>query len=182
MTCSSFAGNKKYSPFFIGKNSSFVFLDSTKKSSGWSRAKKATVMSICLPGLGQAYNKKYWKVPVVYGLLGGMGYLIIQNNSKYQDYHNALIYRYDSDLNNDTFSQYTVENLITLKRSYRRYRDLSILGASLIYLLQVIDANVDGHLTEFDVDNISMKISPWQSTVCSAGKSNFYGLNFTLKF
>jgi hypothetical protein len=153
--------------------------DSVLKKPGWSRAKKAAVMSACLPGLGQAYNKKYWKIPIVYGLLGTFGYFTYTNHNTYKAYSNALRNRYDSDTTNDTFLQYSEDNLVTLKRTARRYRDLSILGASLIYLIQIVDANVDGHLANFDVDNISFHVSPMDMK--AAGRV-YNGVALTMKF
>lgn len=146
----------------------------------WTRAKTATIMSACLPGLGQAYNRKYWKIPVIYGLMGTFAYFTVQNHGDYKDYSNALRNRYDSDTNNDSFLQYSEEDLITLKRSSRRYRDLSILGGALIYVLQVVDANVDGHLSNFDVENISFNISPWKYNSAFAGR--YSGVSLTLNF
>ena len=134
--------------------------DSLKFSSVWSKPKKATLMSTFLPGLGQVYNKRYWKVPVIYSAFAAAGYFIFSNQKKYLDFKNAIVYRYDNVPGNETYSLYTVDNLVTLKRTYRRYRDFSILGASLIYALQIVDANVDAHLYEFDVDSISLSFRP----------------------
>lgn len=149
------------------------------------RAVTATVMSAILPGAGQVYNKKYWKVPVIYGVMGGLGYLFLQNNSKYQQYHKALLYRYDDDAATvDKFPNYTDDNLITLKTQYRKYRDLSALGIGIVYVFNIIDANVDAHLYKFDAkinDDVSLRLKPY-NTVCFAGKAQFYnGLTLQLK-
>ncbi|MBC7862673.1 MAG: hypothetical protein IAF38_06835 [Bacteroidia bacterium] len=169
----------------VESNTRFFVGDSTKAKAktGWSIAKKATVLSACFPGLGQIYNKKYWKVPVIYVVMGGLGYSILKNNTNYQRYRKALLYRADGDSTTvDEFNtKYTEDNLVTLKRSYRRYRDLSILGACLIYVIQIIDANVDGHLTNFDVDNISFHVSPWNYNNTASNKK-FTGLSLTMKF
>ncbi len=118
-------------------------------------------------------------MPVIYGLMGTFGYFTINNHRFYKDYSNALRSRYDGDPGNDTFVQYTDENLITLKRQSRRYRDLSMLGVAAIYLIQVVDANVDGHLANFDVDNISFNLSPMEMNLAGRG---FRGLTLSMKF
>ena len=154
--------------------------DSVLKKSVWTPAKRATIFSACLPGLGQIQNKKYWKVPVIYSLMGSMGYLIYSNHIKYKDFQSAITYRYDEITGNETFTQYSVDNLVTLKRSFRRFRDFSILGASLIYFLQIIDANVDAHLLNFDVDNISFRIGPANFQEVLLSEKKIFGLSLTL--
>jgi Family of unknown function (DUF5683) len=152
--------------------------DSTKLKTEWSKPKKATVMSACLPGLGQVYNKKYWKLPVVYSLFTAAGYFIFNNQKKYLDFKNAIVYRYDNVQGNETYNLYSVDNLVTLKRTYRRYRDFSILGASLVYALQIVDANVDAHLLEFDVDNLSLSVFPAINSLHSKN----VGFSFSIRF
>lgn len=150
--------------------------DSINARQKWSRPKKAAVLSACLPGAGQLYNKKFWKIPIVYGILGGAGYFIRYNHSLYNNFKNAIIYRYDNIPQNETLSQYSVDNLVTLKRTYRRYRDFSIFGAALIYVLQVVDANVDAHLFQFDVDRISLRLTP----EIQSGSGQFFGLGISI--
>lgn len=123
--------------------------------------KKATWLSAALPGAGQVYNHKIWKVPIVYGGLVAMGYFIKTNNDKYQKYNEALIKRYDTDPNNEELTNITSENLRLLSDNYHRNRDLSIAGAFFVYLLNIIDAHVDAHLYTFNVDdNLSLQIQP----------------------
>jgi hypothetical protein len=181
---SSVAGHVHHGPLFLGSDLSIsgsLFADSLKVKKPWSRAKKAAVFSACLPGLGQAYNKKYLKIPVIYLVMGGLGYSIYANNAAYQDYHNELIFRgNNAGLVND-FPQYSTDNLVTQKRIFRRYRDLSIMGAALVYVLQIIDANVDGHLHNFDVDNISFNVSPFVQPSKGIGSRGF-GLNISATF
>ena len=155
-------------------------VDSARILKPRSSARKAAIMSTCLPGLGQVQNKKYWKVPIIYTLLGGMGYFIYSNHVQYKDFQNAIVYRYDNIQGNETFNQYSVENLVTLKRSFRRFRDFSIFGAGAIYLLQIIDANVDAHLMNFDVENISFKVSPEYLIDVNGPNRNYLGINLTL--
>ncbi len=124
--------------------------------------KKAAIMSACLPGLGQAYNKKYWKIPIIYAGLGGLGYGIYFNHKYYKKYSTALRYRYDDDVSTiDPYTTFTDDNLVTLKRTYQRWRDLCIIGSAALYTLNVIDAVVDAHLSSFDVsDDLSIHFRP----------------------
>lgn len=124
---------------------------------------KATIYSAILPGLGQAYNKKYWKIPVIYGLTGVLTYFAIDNNKEYVVYKDAYKWRLDD--NSATVDKYegiySDEDLRILKNYYRRNRDLSFIGMGVVYLLNVVDAAVDAHLFYFDVsDDLSLKVQP----------------------
>jgi calcineurin-like phosphoesterase family protein len=121
-------------------------------------------LSTIIPGSGQIYNKKYWKAPIVWGALAGMGYLILSNNDKYHAYRTALKVRSDNDPSTiDPYAEvYSEDNLSVLSDYYRRNRDLSYLGVTAVYLLNIVDAIVDGHLQEFDVnDNLTFKFTPY---------------------
>jgi len=126
--------------------------------------KKATLLSAFLPGAGQVYNKKAWKVPIIYAGFAGMAYLIKFNNDNYRKYNDALIARNDGDsttVDTEFKDKYSDENLATLQDYYRSNRDLSIIVTSLIYVLNIIDAHVDAHLYTFNVnDNLSIKVEP----------------------
>lgn len=124
---------------------------------------KATIYSAILPGLGQAYNKKYWKIPVIYGLTGVLTYFAIDNNKEYVVYKDAYKWRLDDNSATvDKFEGiYSDEDLRILKNYYRRNRDLSFIGMGVVYLLNVVDAAVDAHLFYFDVsDDLSLKVQP----------------------
>ncbi|MFN5460330.1 MAG: DUF5683 domain-containing protein [Bacteroidota bacterium] len=176
-----FAISLLYSSFFSAQDK-VAQKDSIKKEkSTWSPAKKTTFYSAVLPGLGQIHNKKYWKVPVIYALMGGAGYFIFRNHIQYKEFQNAIIYRYDDIQGNESYSQYSVDNLVTLKRSFRRFRDFSILGMGLIYVLQIVDANVDAHLMNFDVENISMSVQPEIFPSTNIKGRNTFGLSLTIK-
>jgi hypothetical protein len=125
--------------------------------------KMAAAMSAIVPGLGQAYNKKYWKVPVIYAGLGGMAYAVLINRSQYLNYVNAYKARKDTDPTTiDPYDGiYSDSDLLVLKDAYRGYMELSYVGLAAIYVLNIIDASVDAHLFTFDVsDNLSMNIQP----------------------
>lgn len=142
--------------------------------------KKATVLSAILPGLGQAYNKKYWKIPIVYAGLAATTYFIHINNQEYHRYKTAYLYRIDGDPNTvDEFVNiYNDEaQLRSLTDFYRRNRDLMIIGTAGVYLLNIIDAAVDAHFYDFDVsDDLSLRIQP------VVMPKKYSGLALTFKF
>ena len=121
--------------------------------------KKAAVYSTIIPGAGQAYTKKYWKIPIIYSGLAGSIYLIQTNQKKYNLYKSTAIQRLNGDYS-DEF-EYSDTELITLKDFYRRNRDLSYLSFVGIYILNIIDASINAHLLNYDIsENISINISP----------------------
>lgn len=156
--------------FCYAQNSDSVIVakpDSAKikkavKKAIYSSARKATIMSAILPGAGQVYNKKYWKVPVIYAALGGLGYWGINNHIQYKYYSNNLAAMYDNDTNTNNTTPYTADQLVIQKNYYKKYRDIAIMFGALVYAVNIIDANVDAHLKTFDIsDDLSMKIKPY---------------------
>lgn len=141
--------------------------DSLKMTRGtrkaiYSTARKAMIMSACLPGLGQAYNKSYWKIPVIYVALGGLSYWGINSHKQYKYYSNNLRYENDGDSTTINVSNYSTDQLIIQKKDFRKSRDNAIMIGILVYLINVIDANVDAHLKTFDVsDDLSLQIKPY---------------------
>lgn len=143
---------------------------------------KATVYSALLPGAGQVYNRKYWKVPVIYAAFAGLGYLAKWNDDRYDTYRTAYRYRIDGNPETiDNFTDvYSDTDLKLLRDYYRRNRDLSLIFAGLVYVLNIVDASVDAHLFYFDVsDNLSMNITP---SVVPYNKTTLTGVNLSLKF
>lgn len=125
--------------------------------------RKATILSAVLPGAGQAYNRKYWKIPVVYAAAGTSIFFIIRNNSIYKDYRTAYTYRIDNDtLTNDLkYKNLANETVRSERERFLRYRDISILCLIGVYALNIIDANVDAHLFYFDVgEDLSLSWQP----------------------
>jgi len=116
------------------------------------RPSKAAFYSAVLPGLGQAYNKKYWKIPVVYGAIGTSLYFYSTNNTKYHDYRDAYKRRL-AGYNDDKYQYLDDNRLIQAQRFYQRNRDLSMILAVGFYVLNIIDANVDAHLMQFNVND-----------------------------
>ena len=117
---------------------------------------RAGFYSAILPGLGQAYNKKYWKIPIVYAALGSGIYLYISNDKLYNSFRNEYKSRLAGNEKID-YPQYSNETLIVGQKGYRRNRDLSLLFCFAMYALNIVDANVDAHLMQFNVnDNLSL--------------------------
>ena len=136
-------------------------LSDDKKKAIYSRARKATVLSAVLPGAGQVYNKKAWKVPIVYAGLGASAFFFVQNYNNYSYYRKNLIALNDNDASTVNTTPYSSGDLQNLKRDSRNRRDISAVAFLGVYLLNLIDANVDAHLSTFDVsDNLSMRIMP----------------------
>jgi hypothetical protein len=163
------------------KTSIVTQVPATKK---YHSPKKAALYSTILPGLGQAYNKKYWKIPIIYAGAAALIYSINLNQTKYVQYRDAYKYRIDNNpLTTDNYvGKYTDENLNTLQKYYHRYRDLSVIGAGLLYIINIVDASVDAHLFTFDVDdNLSFNIHP---TLINTANINQYttGLSLNFKF
>jgi len=123
------------------------------------RANRMALYSAILPGLGQIHNKKYWKLPIIYGGAGVLVYFIKTNNDYYKKYNEALVIKYDQDsTTTDIYPNYTVEDLTVRADYYRRNRDFSIILLSVLYVLNIIDAYTDSQLMDFDVsDNLSLR-------------------------
>lgn len=114
---------------------------------------RAAFYSAVVPGLGQAYNKKYWKIPVVYAFMGGGIYFYIRNDKQYNRYRDAYKRRL-AGFNDDEFNgQLSDESLIEAQRFYSRNKEISLLVTAAFYILNIVDANVDAHLMQFNVDN-----------------------------
>jgi hypothetical protein len=151
------------------------------KKAIYGDARKATIMSACVPGLGQLYNKKYWKTPVIYAALGGIGYWGVTNHIKYKYYSDNLKAVYDDDENTINSTLYSGDQLVTQKKYYQKYRDIAIMLGALVYLVNIIDANVDAHLKTFDIsDDLSLQINPYSNL--DYNNKLQAGLSLKLKF
>lgn len=164
---------------------------------------KAVLLAL-IPGMGQVYNRKYWKLPIVYGAFMGCMYAVTWNNRQYQDYSDAYKdLMFDADPNNkvpqdqwheswqnmssrdpadlikDSNFQTTLKNR---KDYYRRYRDLSLIITAGVYALSIIDAYVDAQLFDFDITpDLSMRVEP-VVTPKTSFSSTTCGLNCSIKF
>lgn len=140
---------------------------------------KAAFFSAVLPGLGQAYNKKYWKIPLVYGALGTSIYFYVDNNKKYHQYRDAYKSRLEGYVTDD-LAFLDNNRLIAGQKFYQRNRDLSALVTIAFYALNILDANVDAALIQFNVDeNLSVRPVLYPNDVTL--KTNV-GLTFNYSF
>jgi hypothetical protein len=123
---------------------------------------KAALFSAVLPGLGQVYNKSYWKVPIIYGAAVGLGYAIKYNNTYYQQFREDLLLAHNGqDVVNFPQVGNNKERLGYYTDYYRRNRDLLYILGGVLYLLNIVDAHVDAHLQEFKMfDNMNMSVQP----------------------
>jgi hypothetical protein len=124
---------------------------------------RATVFSLMLPGLGQAYNRQYWKIPIIYMGFAFGYYMINYNTTQYERFRTA--YNIATDNDPETVDEFkgrmTPDNLKYYRDSYRRDRDYAVLLTLVFYVLNAVDANVFAHLKTFDVsDNLAMDIHP----------------------
>lgn len=136
-----------------------------KKDSGVKKHSptKAAIFSAIIPGAGQIYNKKYWKVPVIYGLMGTAAFFMITNRSELQKYKEDLNYATDTDSATVPihFPNTSTQNLVAYRDFHKQNRDYALLAMGLVYALNIIDATVDAHLFEFNVNQkLSGKIEP----------------------
>lgn len=171
-----------------------VVVDSTKApkainkiilrdSSDVHSPKKAAIMSAIIPGLGQIYNEKYWKVGVIYVGAGFLTYYFKRNVDSLRSYQSAYTARIDSSSAtiDAKYTNLSDASVLTNRNFHRRQRDIALLGFFGLYALQIIDANVDAHLREFDINkDLSMKITPSFSGLVSP--MPHIGLNVKLKF
>jgi hypothetical protein len=142
--------------------------------------RKATILSAVLPGAGQVYNNKAWKVPILYAGFMTDIYFINFNNKRYQTFRSALFAFDDGD--QSQFPSLNREALVRNVDYWRQNRDLTILLLVAIYALNLVDANVDAHLSGFDIsDDISMKIEPKVDTFAASGNSMGLALKFQFK-
>lgn len=156
--------------------------DTTKQK---STASKAALRSAILPGLGQAYNKKYWKIPIVYGVIAIPVSLYSYNRKWYNLTRTAYTIRSTKD--SASFPKIAPELVPLSDEALRLYRnefrknmDFSILGILLTWGLNIVDATVDGHLSGFDIsDEVSLKLTPKLSTGNATGQM---GLSATFHF
>lgn len=127
---------------------------------------KATWMAVGLPGLGQIYNRRYWKLPLVYGAFAGASYFLASNQIRFaraRDSYRASIGLSGYTMHPD-YANYQSQQIATDRDYYRRNRDIAIGVMAGVYLLQIVDAVVDAHLSTFDVsDDLSYRLRPYTS-------------------
>ena len=161
------------------KLNSMLQVATKKPKRDWSTwrpdTKRAMWLAIVLPGAGQIYNRKYWKLPIIYGGFVGCAYAITWNNQMYHDYSQAYLDIMDDDPNTQSYNQFlhlgatidasNIERYKEIfrkrKDKFRRWRDMGTFVMIGIYAFSVIDAYVDASLSEFDIsDDLSLRVEP----------------------
>lgn len=141
--------------------------------------KKATLLSALLPGAGQVYNGKAWKVPLIYGGIITDAYFIGFNNRRYNSFKDALS-AFDEGVRNE-FPSLNRDALVRNVDFWRRNRDICILLMGAIYALNIIDANVDAHLSGFEItDDLALKVEPHMERF--SANNNTLGVSLKLNF
>lgn len=174
---------------FLGQSTKKDSLDKIKLDSV-HKPKVSLITSVIFPGGGQIYNQFYkvkgqknnlwWKLPIIYGGLGASGYFIVTNHQNYKMFKNERIARLDDAYVSTTFSSLSDEQLKVYQYQYERWRNLSAIAALGVYLLQVIDANVEGHLMHFDVsDDLTFRLQPG---ALQLGTSFAFAMSFRISF
>ena len=171
------------SNFFIGKGQNTSSPDNSlqqQEDFNIHSPHKATMYSALIPGLGQVYNKKYWKLPIIYGATGILIYAFESNNNRYNDFKNAY-----ADLKAGRITSFegntTEDQLIRAKDYYRRNRDLNVISLAAVYLLNVVDATVDAHLFNYEInDDLSLNVQPTVRNTIDY--QNTYGLALRITF
>ena len=158
---------------------------------------RALWLSLVFPGAGQIYNRKYWKLPILYGGFLGCTYALLWNQQMYRDYSQAYLDIMDDDPNTHSYLEmlpprYDItgreeqfKKIFKNKKNYfRRYRDLSAFCFVGVYLLSVVDAYVDAHLSVFDISpDLSLKVEPAVIPQQGIGRTNHsYGMGCSLCF
>ncbi len=144
----------------------------------------AAMLYSIIPGGGQIYNRKYWKLPIVYGTLATSSYFIYRYASEMMDYRKEFINRRDHhyDFLNPNYSDKSDENILAMKQTAQRNMEIAIAVTAILYTLNIIDAMVDAHLFYFDVsDDLSLQWTPTMvPTLASSQKA--FGVGINLKF
>lgn len=186
VSCACYAQQTNDSVAFTAVTDSLIQPDYSAYLYDANRPAKAAFLSAVLPGLGQAYNGKgkFWKIPIIYGALGGSIFAYVTNQQEFNRLREAFQIRLSGGTN-DEFSNPDGTPIIStlgLERSQRivqRNRDLSLLITATFYALQIIEANVSGHLSQFDVDR-DLSFKPYLDYNQSAvGASYGFAVSFT---
>lgn len=178
------------------KSENVVVLDSimvTKKAINPLAPSKAAFYSTILPGLGQIYNKKYWKAPIVWGALGGSVYMYTLKNDTYKRFRTAFKRRQAGFLDDEFVDlqdnnapgqapDFDAGDLENQQERFQEERDLWLVACIAIYALNIVDANVTAHLKQFNVDDdLSFDFEPYLDLNPVTNTAN-YGMALTIKF
>lgn len=165
----------------MGQNPNTIYSDSTQINFEETQSPhKATMYSALIPGLGQVYNKKYWKLPIIYGAAGILIYAYDFNNDQYNKYATAYARLISGEI--EEFEGVSDPNVVLrAKDEARRNRDLNVITLAAIYFLNIIDATVDAHLFDYEInDDLSLNIQPVVKPTLNS--KNSVGLSLSLTF
>ncbi len=145
---------------------------------------KAAMLSATLPGLGQIYNRKYWKVPIIYAGFGAVIYFADFNGAQYRKWRGAYMDRVSEDPT--VVDQYPTHSTHILERNMdltRRYLEITYMLGAALYLLNILDATVDAHLMDFDVgEQLSLRMNPSLNPTGYGRTTHAPGIKLTLSF
>ena len=179
------------------KSDSVLNSKDTRQAKRWiPDSNKSLWLAMVLPGAGQIYNRKYWKLPIIYGGFVGCAYALTWNNKMYSDYSQAYQDIMSDNPNNDSYKdfipphvdigsrlEYYRNMFKNAKDVYRRQRDLSIFVFIGVYLLSIIDAYVDAELSDFDISkDLSFKFEPTMFNDVLRNRPQGVGLQCNIKF
>lgn len=184
-------------PIFLCISTLFSFGQDSKKDStdqyrldSIHKPKIALIASAIIPSAGQIYNQIYklnrqknnlwWKLPIIYGGIGTSAYFVVTNHNFYKSFKNERIARLDDLYVSTTYSYLSDSQLKVYQNQYERWRNLSVIASLGVYLLQVIDANVEGHLMHFDTsDDLSFHLQP---NFLYSGNTSAPGMTLRISF
>lgn len=143
--------------------------------------KIAVRRSLLLPGLGQVYNDRWWKVPIIYGGFAAFGVFIVQNHAEYNSW-DKIVKCKDDSLACDVYPGYDMATVISFREYHRRYRDLNVIFATLWYTMNAVEAYIDAHLKGFNVsDDLSLHVNPNLSIDPFRQRSLYMGASISLR-
>lgn len=149
--------------------------------------RRAALLSAVLPGAGQIYNRKYWKLPILYGGVAALVYFYNFNDSEFKRFRKAYVLRYQGDNSAASLAnEYPdIEQLSVGRDFYRRNRDLTVILGAVLYAANIVDALVDAHLSEFNVtDDLTASVKPsvqMPSAMVPGAPGVNIGMTLTLK-
>ncbi len=155
------------------KNELKFYKDSTRNS-----PKQAALLSLAFPGLGQVYNKKYWKLPIVYAGIGGCIFWVYRQAKFTKQYNTYLVQKANNQTLPTNIARYSTAQLESVRNTYRRNVQLASFITAMVWGFSILDAAVDAHIKPFDIsENLSMQIKP---SILNSQSQNYYALKLNL--